>query len=44
MEGEHLGVPGIDWRIILKWIFEKWVWGMWTGLMWFKRGTDCGLL
>jgi hypothetical protein len=23
-EGEHLKDPGIDRRIILKWIFEKW--------------------
>jgi hypothetical protein len=23
-EGDHLGDPGIDWRIISKWIFKKW--------------------
>jgi hypothetical protein len=23
-EGEHLKDPGVDGRIILKWIFEKW--------------------
>jgi hypothetical protein len=22
--GDHLGYPGVDWRIILKWIFKTW--------------------
>jgi hypothetical protein len=26
-EGDHLEYPGVDVRIILKWIFEKWDWG-----------------
>jgi hypothetical protein len=26
-EGDHLGDPGVDWRIILKYIFKK-GWGM----------------
>jgi len=28
-ERDHLGDPGVDGRIILRWIFRKWnVWGM----------------
>jgi hypothetical protein len=27
-EGYHLGDPGIDWRIILRWILKKWDGGM----------------
>ena len=24
-ERDHLGDPGVDWRIILKWIWKNWV-------------------
>jgi len=28
---DHLGDPGVDGRIILRWIFRKWDVGVWTG-------------
>jgi hypothetical protein len=30
-ERDHLGDPGVDERIILRWIFRKWDVGVWTG-------------
>jgi hypothetical protein len=32
MERNHWGDPGVDGKIILRWIFRKWEVGVWTGL------------
>jgi hypothetical protein len=42
-EGDHLGDPGVDVRIILKLIFKKWD-GAWTSLSRLRLGTGDGLL
>jgi len=41
---DHLGDPGIDGRIILRWIFRKWNVGVWTGSSWLRIGTGGGHL
>jgi hypothetical protein len=38
-EGDHWGDPGVDGRIILRWIFGKWDVGVWTGWSWLRIGT-----
>jgi len=43
-EGDHLGDPGVDGRIILIWIFRKWDVEVWTGSCWLKIGTGVGHL
>jgi hypothetical protein len=41
---DHLGDPGLDGRIILRWIFRKWDVGVWTGSSWLRIGTSAGYL
>ena len=36
---DHLGDPGLDERIILRWIFRKWDVVAWTGSNWPRTGT-----
>jgi hypothetical protein len=35
-EGDHLGDPGVDGRIILKWIFKTWD----VGMNWIELAQD----
>jgi len=38
----HLEDPGVDGRIILRWIFRKWDVEEWTESSWLKIGTGGG--
>jgi hypothetical protein len=43
-ERDHLDDPGLDERIILRWIFRKWDVEVLTGLIWLRIGTGGGHL
>jgi hypothetical protein len=43
-ERDHLGDPGTDGSIILRWFFRKWDVRVWTGWSWLRIGTDVGHL
>jgi len=38
----HLEGPGVDGRIVLRWILRKWDVGLWTEFIWLRIGTDGG--
>ena len=40
-ESDH---PGVDGRIVLRWIFRKWDVEVWTGSSWLRIGTGSGHL
>jgi hypothetical protein len=42
--GDYLGDPGVDEKIILKWIFRNWDVGEWTASIWLRIGTGGGHL
>jgi len=43
-ERENWGDPGVDGRIILRWILREWVVGVWNGSSWLRIGTGGGHL
>jgi len=43
-EREHLGDPGVDGRIILRWVFRRWDMELWTRSSWPRIGKVGGQL
>jgi hypothetical protein len=40
----YLGDPGVDGRIMLRWIFRKWDLGVWIASSWLRIKTGSGHL
>ena len=43
-ERDHLEDPGVDGRVILRWILRKWDVEKWTGSSWLRIATGSGHL
>ena len=43
-ERDNWGDPGVDGRLVLRWIFWKWDVGVWTGSSWLRIGIGGGHL
>jgi len=43
-ERDLLEVPGVDGKIILRWILRKWDVGVWIGWSWLRVGAGVGHL